>query len=61
MPNYEILDAKGNSTGQMIVNSPSQEEALKVWNHFHDEPITLVPLEGINVPSMFQNCIMSKD
>ena len=56
--NYEVY-INGKTTGNAIVNSPSENDAKKVWSRFHaDNEITLKPIE-LNVPSMFQNCIMN--
>ena len=43
----------------MVVNSPSEEEAKNVWEHFNGtRNITLKEIQK-DVPSMFSNCIMS--
>lgn len=56
--NYEVF-INGETTGRVVVNSPSKEQALSAWDYWHPDKIEieLKPCH-IHVPKMFQNCIM---
>lgn len=63
--NYEVF-LNGQSTGLMVVNSSSEQEALDmVWFDKHGKApehlrgkATLKEIKNIHVPQMFQNCLM---